>query len=204
MKKTLLILLAFACLFALQGQTASELYSKLQSAYKNISSFQADLQQSNYYPQLKKTVTYSGKIYFTPGRMLMKFTKPSEQYLKIENNRVELYDAASNTLFQSAVQPQFGRMNPVEILQLYWDKSTVSVTSATKSAASVKLVPKQDDLVTSLTATLSPSTGIVSRLGYTDKSGNSVTYSFSSIKQNASIPASVWQVNPPKNVQIIK
>jgi len=44
----------------------------------------------------------------------------------------------------------------------------------------------------------------VSRLGYTDKSGNSVTYSFSSIKQNASIPASVWQVNPPKNVQIIK
>lgn len=204
MKKTLLILLAFACLFALQGQTASELYSKLQSAYKNISSFQADLQQSNYYPQLKKTVTYSGKIYFTPGRMLMKFTKPSEQYLKIENNRVELYDAASNTLFQSAVQPQFGRMNPVEILQLYWDKSTVSVTSATKSAASVKLVPKQDDLVTSLTATLNPSTGIVSRLGYTDKSGNSVTYSFSSIKQNASIPASVWQVNPPKNVQIIK
>ncbi len=204
MKKTLLILLALACLFALQGQTASELYSKLQSAYKNISSFQADLQQSNYYPQLKKTVTYSGKIYFTPGRMLMKFTKPSEQYLKIENNRVELYDAASNTLFQSAVQPQFGRMNPVEILQLYWDKSTVSVTSASKSAASVKLVPKQDDLVTSLTATLSPSTGIVSRLGYTDKSGNSVTYSFSSIKQNASIPASVWQVNPPKNVQIIK
>ena len=204
MKKTLLILLAFACLFALQGQTASELYSKLQSAYKNISSFQADLQQSNYYPQLKKTVTYSGKIYFTPGRMLMKFTKPSEQYLKIENNRVELYDAASNTLFQSAVQPQFGRMNPVEILQLYWDKSTVSVTSASKNAASVKLVPKQDDLVTSLTATLSPSTGIVSRLGYTDKSGNSVTYSFSSIKQNASIPASVWQVNPPKNVQIIK
>ncbi|NLW18537.1 MAG: outer membrane lipoprotein carrier protein LolA [Candidatus Cloacimonetes bacterium] len=204
MKKTLLILLAFACLFALQGQTASELYSKLQSAYKNISSFQADLQQSNYYPQLKKTVTYSGKIYFTPGRMLMKFTKPSEQYLKIENNRVELYDAASNTLFQSAVQPQFGRMNPVEILQLYWDKSTVSVTSTTKSAASVKLVPKQDDLVTSLTATLNPSTGIVSRLGYTDKSGNSVTYSFSSIKQNASIPASVWQVNPPKNVQIIK
>ncbi len=204
MKKMILILMAFACLIVLQGQTSSELYSKLQTTYKNLSSFQADLQQSNYYPQLKKTVTYSGRIYFTPGRMLMKFTKPSEQYLKIENNRVELYDAASNTLFQSAVQAQFGRMNPVEILQLYWDKSTVTVTSSGKNSASVKLVPKQDELVTSLSATMNPSTGIVNKLGYTDKSGNTVNYSFSSIKQNASIPASVWQVSHPKNVQIIK
>ena len=139
----ILILMAFACLIALQGQTASELYSKLQTTYKNLSSFQAVLQQSNYYPQLKKTVTYSGRIYFTQGRMLMKFTKPSEQYLKIENNRVELYDAASNTLFQSAVQAQFGRMNPVEILQFYWDKSAVTVTASGKNSASVKLVPNR-------------------------------------------------------------
>lgn len=205
MKKSLFVLMTLLIAWpALSALTSSELYTRLQSSYKNLSTFQADVQQSNYYPQLKKTITYSGKIYFTPGRMLMSFTKPSTQLLKIENGQVELYDASSNTLFQSAMQPQFGKMNPVEILQIYWTKSTVSVTSQTKTAASVKLVPKQDDLVTSLTATLNPSSGIVSKLGYTDKSGNSVTYNFSGIKLNASIHASVWNKTYPKGVQIIR
>jgi len=205
MRKNIFILLALLTAwtagFAL---SSSELYTKLQSAYKGISTFQASVQQSNYYPQLKKTVSYSGKIYFTPGRMLMSFTKPDIQVLKIENGRVELYDASSKTLFQSAVQPQFGKMNPVEILQLYWTKSAVTITSQSKTSASVKLVPKQDDLVTSLTATLNPASGIVSKLGYTDKSGNSVSYSFSGIKLNGSIPASVWKQSYPKDVQIIR
>lgn len=204
MKKSIFVLLALlAAMTAAHAQSSSELYTKLQSAYKNLSSFQAGVQQSNYYPQLKKTITYSGKIYFTPGRMLMSFDKPGKQLLKIDSGQVELYDASSNTLFQSAVQPQFGKMNPVEILQLYWTKSTVSVTSQTKTAASVKLVPKQDELVSFLTATLNPSSGIVSKLSYTDKSGNSVTYNFSGIKLNGQIPASVWNQSYPKGVQII-
>ncbi|HPH60419.1 MAG TPA: hypothetical protein PLX72_02135, partial [Candidatus Syntrophosphaera sp.] len=155
MKKSILILLALlAAWTAGCALSSSELYTRLQSAYRNLSTFQASVQQSNYYPQLKKSINYSGRIYFTPGRMLMSFTKPGIQVLKIENGRVELYDASSKTLFQSAVQPQFGKMNPVEILQIYWSKSAVTVTSQSKTAASVKLVPKQDDLVSSLTATL--------------------------------------------------
>ncbi len=205
MKKNILILLALLTAwtagFAL---SSSELYTKLQSAYKSLSSFQAGVLQSNYYPQLKKTISYSGKIYFTPGRMLMSFDKPSVQVLKIADGKVELYDASSKTLFKSAVQPQFGKMNPVEILQLYWTKSTVTVTSQSKTAASVKLVPKQDDLVTSLAATLNPASGIVSKLSYTDKSGNSVSYSFTGIRLNGSIPSSVWAQNYPKDVQVIR
>lgn len=205
MKKSMFVLLALLAAWTASGALSStELYARLQSAYKGLSSFQANVQQSNHYPQIKKTITYSGKIYFTPGRMLMRFNKPGIQVLKIENGGVELYDASSKTLFKSSVQPQFGRMNPVEILQLYWAKSTVTITSQTKSAASVKLVPKQDDLVSSLTATLNKGNGIVSKLGYTDKSGNSVTYSFSGIKLNSSIPASVWKQTYPKDVQIIR
>lgn len=205
MKKYIIALLALlAAGSALSALSSSELYAKLRSAYQNLSSFQAEVRQSNHYPQLKKTITYSGRIYFTPGRMLMSFSKPSVQSLKIENQRVEVYDASSNTLFQSAMQPQFGKMNPVEILQLYWAKSSVTITSQSKTAASVKLLPKDDELVTSLTATLDPASGIVNKLSYTDKGGNSVSYSFSGIKLNATIPASVWQTSYPKDVQIIR
>lgn len=205
MKKYLLFLaLLGLALASLAATSSSALYAKLRSAYANLESFQADVEQSNYYPQLKKTISYAGKIYFTPGRMLMSFSKPSVQRLKIEDGRVELYDASSNTLFRTDVLPEFGRMNPVEILQLYWTKSSVTVTSEDNNIAGVKLVPAQDDLVSSLAATLNKNSGIVSKLSYTDRSGNAVSYDFSKIKLNGGIPAAVWDFRYPEDVQVVE
>jgi outer membrane lipoprotein-sorting protein len=206
MKKILIsaILLALAAASANAAVTSAQLYAKLQAAYANLSGFQASVKQSNYYLQLKKTIDYDGMLYFTPGRMLMSFTKPSVQRLLIQNGKVELYDAQSNTLFKASVMAQFGRMNPLEILQLYWNKSSVTILGEEKGLVKVKLVPAKDDLVTSLSASINPSTGIVSVLGYADKTGNTVTYAFSGIKANAAIPASVWSYNYPKNVQIVE
>ena len=59
-------------------------------------------------------------------------------------------------------------------------------------------------LISSLSATLDKKSGLVTSLSYTDKSGNKVTYKFSGIKTNAAIPASVWNFNYPKEVQVIE
>lgn len=200
----LIIALTAVCGLLSAATGTAALYAKLQAAYKNLSSFQAELKQTNYYPQLKRSIVYNGRIYFTPGRLLMSFDKPSVQRMQIQNGQVELYDAASQTLFRSPMQPQFGRMNPVEILQLYWAKSAVSLVSEDKSTASVKLLPAEDDLVRSLSATLNKTSGLVSKLSYTDKGGNSVTYEFSRFKLNTGIAASVWAFQYPKGVQIIE
>ncbi|MBW6513857.1 MAG: outer membrane lipoprotein carrier protein LolA [Candidatus Syntrophosphaera sp.] len=205
MKKYLLLLaLLFLVLANHAATSSSDLYAKLRSAYQSLKSFQAEVLQSNFYPQLNKAISYDGKIYFTPGRMLMSFTKPSVQRLKIEAGRVELYDASSNTLFRTDMLPEFGRMNPVEILQLYWTKSSVTVTSEDKNSAGVKLVPAKDDLVRTLSATLNKNSGIVSKLSYTDRGGNSVTYTFTNIKLNGSIPESVWNFRYPEDVQVVE
>lgn len=205
MKRTMAVLLALLALVPAFGAVdGAQLYAKLKSAYKGLSSFQADLKQSNHYPQLKKTISYSGKIYFTPGRMLMSFSQPGVQRLLIENGRVDLYDAQSATVFRAKMLPEFGRMNPLEILQLYWEKSQVTVTQAAGATAKVRLVPKNDQLISSLNATLNPKTGIVSALSYADKNGNTVSYAFSNIKTNAGIPTSVWTYKYPKGVQVVE
>jgi len=197
-----------ACLLLLGSLQAAvsqaQLYQKMRAAYGSLKTYQAELSQSNYYPQLKRTISYNGKIYFTPGRMLMSFSSPSVQRLQIRDGQVELYDAASKTLLRAPMQPEFGKMNPVEILDLYWQKSRVSVTSETKSQASVSLKPKSDKLISSLSATLDKKSGLVTSLSYTDKSGNQVTYKFSGIKTNAAIPSSVWNFSYPKDVQVIE
>ena len=204
MKKAIVVSLLLIWSVMLLSITTSEVYNKVSSFYANLQSFQAKVQQTNYYAQLKKTITYKGTIYFTPGRMLMHFDDPTVQRLKIENGRIELYDASSNTLFKTLMQPEYDKLNPVEILQSYWNKSKVSIISETKDRVNIELVPQNDDFIQSLSATLDKNNGLIYKLSYKDKTGNSVTYNFSSIKLNQGISSSVWKYDYPKNVQIIE
>lgn len=204
MKKAIVVSLLLIWSVMLLSITTGEVYNKVSSFYANLQSFQAKVQQTNYYAQLKKTITYKGTIYFTPGRMLMHFDEPTIQRLKIENGRIELYDASSNTLFKTLMQPEYDKLNPVEILQSYWNKSKVSIISETKDRVNIELVPQNDDFIQSLSATLDKNNGLIYKLSYKDKTGNSVTYNFSSIKLNQGISSSVWKYDYPKNVQIIE
>lgn len=201
MKKINLILLLL--LGVLYAQSVPQLHQRVQNQYQNLSSFQAEVEQSNYFAQLKRSIVFKGKIYFSPQRMLMHFSNPSVQRLQINAGKVQLYDASSNTLLNSSMLPEFGKMNPVEILQHYWTKSQVRIVKQSKGMSTIELVPTKDPMIKNLQATLDSKSGLVHSLSYEDPSGNKVTYRFSGIKLNQNIPASVWIYDYPKDVQII-
>lgn len=201
MKKISLILLLLTSLLA--AQSTEELHSRLLKRYGSITSFQADVEQENHYVQLGKSLSYSGKFYFQQNEMLMAFSSPSVQRLYIKNGKAELYDKQSNALFKSAVMPQFNKMNPLQILQLYWQKSDVSLLETNAGISKVRLVPHQDALIGSIEAWIDAS-GLVSRLSYMDKQSNRVTYSFSDIRINRSIAPEVWIFKYPSDTQIIE
>lgn len=196
-----LFLLVFAWLSAISSDA---LYAKMQKAYGSFSSFQANVKQDNHFAQLGKSISYSGNIYFVKGRMVIRYDKPSFQRLQISGGMVELYDQGSKTVFRSRMRPEFGKMNPVEILQLYWKKSKVSVAEAKDKFYEVSLIPQSDPLIVKLNARISTKTSLIHSLSYTDANGNKVSYSFSGIKTNAAIPASVWSYVYPKETQVVQ
>ncbi|MDY0151978.1 MAG: outer membrane lipoprotein carrier protein LolA [Candidatus Cloacimonas sp.] len=200
-KLAILFLLASTILSA---QSTDALYLKISKVYGEVSSFQAEIKQDNYYAQIKKSISYQGKIFFSKGKMVIRFEKPNFQRLMINGNSVSLYDAQSKTVFRSRMRPEFGKMNPVEILQHYWKKSKVTVLDKQGTLTSVQLIPYSDPLIASLTANISNKTGFVMYLSYTDVRGNKVGYNFSSIKTNAPINASVWNYAYPKDVQMVE
>lgn len=201
--KKISIVLILSLFGVLHAISVAELHDRVKLSYQKLISFQANVQQTNYYTQLKRSIVYTGKLYYTPGRMLMSFYKPSVQRLQIQSGKAELYDASSNTLLRSKMQPEFGKMNPVEILQHYWTKSKVSIVKQEKHLCTVKLIPQKDPMIKEMQAVIDSKTGIVNSLKYTDPAGNTVTYRFSNIKRDAAIPASVWKFNYPKDVQVI-
>lgn len=202
MIKIIIPFLLFATQLFAQGTDA--LYKKISATYGGFSTFHAQVKQDNYYAQIKKSISYQGVIYFTKGRMVIRFEKPNFQRLAIQNGKVDLYDSQSKTVFRSRIREEFGKMNPVEILQHYWKKSTVSVLDKKANLTNVKLIPFSDPLITSLRATINHKTGLIQSLGYTDASGNKVDYNFSGIKTNTAIPATVWSYTYPDNVKVVE
>ncbi len=204
MKKLSFLLCSLLLFGSLAGLSPEALYGKMQKAYGSFSSFQANVKQDNHFAQINKSISYSGKIYFSQGRMVIRYDKPAFQRLQISGGLVELYDAGSKTVFRSRMRPEFGKMNPVEILQLYWGKSKVSVSGEKNGVSTVSLKPSGDPMIVSLSAKINNKTGIVDYLSYTDPNGNKVGYSFSGIKTNAAIPASVWKYTYPKGTQVVE
>ncbi|PKN72921.1 MAG: outer membrane lipoprotein carrier protein LolA [Candidatus Cloacimonetes bacterium HGW-Cloacimonetes-3] len=206
--KTIKLLSVFVllllCVSGISAITTDALYKKITATYGSFSTFQASVKQDNYFAQIKKSISYQGNIYFTRGRMVIKYDKPNVQRLMISDGMVDLYDAQSKTVLRSRMRPEFGKMNPVEILQVYWKKSTVRVLSSKGTISEVSLKPYDDPLIVSMTATINHKTGLVQTLSYTDASDNKVTYSFSAVKTNVSIPNSVWKFTYPKDVQVVE
>ncbi|HOH97679.1 MAG TPA: outer membrane lipoprotein carrier protein LolA [Candidatus Cloacimonadota bacterium] len=204
MWKISLILLLLCEIVPIQAQSSDELYKKLDSTYGKLSTFQAEVKQTNQFAQIKQTITYTGKIWFSGGRMVISFDKPSFQRLQIGNSQVELYDRASNTLFRTAMLPEFGKMNPVDILRHYWTKSKVQVLKTEKGLATVKLIPNKDPMISSMTAVMNIKTGLVNSLSYEDSASNKVTYAFSGIRLDQPIKADVWSYSYPKGTQVLE
>ncbi|HNQ43384.1 MAG TPA: outer membrane lipoprotein carrier protein LolA [Candidatus Cloacimonadota bacterium] len=204
MKTIRLILLALLVCGGLAAQSTEDLYKKLDATYGKLTTFEANIKQTNHFAQIKQTLTYTGKIWFREGKMVIRFDKPAFQRLQISNAQVELYDQASNTLFRTAMLPEFGKMNPVDILRHYWTKSKVKVLKTEKGLATVQLIPDRDPMISTMSAVMNSQTGLVNSLSYEDNAGNKVTYVFSNILTNQPIKADVWKYNYPKGTQVVQ
>ena len=198
---TLILLLSCNLLFSISSEA---LYQKIAGTYGSLSSFQAVIKQDNYFAQLNKSISYEGNIYFTKGKMVIRYNKPYFQRLSVSGGMVELYDSQSKTMFRSKMRPEFGKMNPVEILQLYWKKSTVNIQQGKGNQVNVFLKPCDDPVIVSISAIVNSDSGIVQSLTWTNRNNDKVTYNFSHIKTNAKIPPSVWQYTYPKDVQVVE
>jgi len=198
---TLILLLSCNLLFSISSEA---LYQKIAGTYGSLSSFQAVIKQDNYFAQLNKSISYNGNIYFTKGKMVIRYNKPYFQRLSVSGGMVELYDSQSKTMFRSKMRPEFGKMNPVEILQLYWKKSTVNIQQGKGNQVNVFLKPFDDPVIVSISAIVNSDSGIVQSLTWTNRNNDKVTYNFSHIKTNAKIPPSVWQYTYPKDVQVVE
>lgn len=203
-KIIIVLLLMSLCIAHIQAVEADELRVRLERSFSELKSLQANVAQTNYFAQIKKSINYTGMIYYEPSQLLLRFDKPHLQRLHIKASQVQLYDAQSRSMLISELQAEYARMNPLQLLQHYWDKSTVSIQKQQKNLISLRMDPRKDSFIRSINATIDYNTGLIQELSYRDHSENTVTYKFSNIRTGINIDKKVWSFSPPKDTEYIR
>ncbi|MBM4398739.1 MAG: outer membrane lipoprotein carrier protein LolA [Candidatus Cloacimonetes bacterium] len=188
----------------LSSDKLDDSYNQMLKAYAGLNSWQAVINQTNYFAQTKTKLVSAGNFYYQKNRAAIRYTKPSEQALLIQNGKVTVYDKASKTAVRTQLDSAVQSLNPVEIVQTFWKKSEKQLQPNDKGVTNLLLKPKKDDQIKEISVFLDDKTGYVTKLIYTDKQGNSVTVAFSKMKVNKPIAEAVWKLDLPKDVKVIE
>jgi len=179
-------------------------YRKMLDSYGKLTSWQAVISQTNYFTDSKVKLASSGNFYYMKNRIAIRYNKPNEQVLLIQDKKVTIYDKSSNSVIKSQLSSAVQSLNPVEIVSSYWQKSEKKLLPGTEKTSNIQLKHKNDKQIREIIFTSDNQTGYITKLIYNDLQGNSVTIAFTKIVVNKTIPASVWKLNIPKTAQVFE
>ncbi len=205
MNKLILFLIVFLLASTwLQADKLTDSYNKLLASYGKLSSWQANINQSNYFAQTDATLASTGVFYYRKNRVAIRYHQPHEQFLLVKDGKVTVYDKSARSAVRTALTSSLQSLNPSEIVKAYWQQSKKTLVSSAEGNTCISLQPGGDSQAREIRFTMKDKSGFITRLSYTDVGGNTVTLRFSGIRVNPSIPDRIWQLNLPKDIKLME
>ena len=194
MKIFLIVLFLFSFLY-LSADQLDDIYNQIINEYSKISSFEATLSQENYWSEIDRTKSTSGKIYYNTDSLYITYDPPDEQELFIQGNSVIMHDKKSG----QAIYMDKGEflIRPLHIIKSYWNDSEKQIISTQDDLTQLLINRSDEDIMISLKA------GLIRSLLITDKDKNYVKYQFLDEKINPKLPKGIFVPVFPENTNII-
>ncbi|RDH86327.1 MAG: outer membrane lipoprotein carrier protein LolA [endosymbiont of Escarpia spicata] len=198
-------LLLLALLFTPIAVQADEGSKQLQLFLKNLTTLQADFQQTLTTPELEGTFITNGTLYLNrPGRFRWEYAPPNEQIIVADGNRVWLHDVE---LEQVSHRSQHEALKGTPALLLS-DTSPVDrhfdirELGEKEGLVWVELLPKQKDVQFN-----SLRLGLIEhelrRMDMSDSFGQVTRFVFSNITRNTELQEELFIFDPPSGLDLI-
>ncbi len=191
-------LMIFSLLLLLVNLSASQLddiYNNVIAEYGKINSFEAVLNQNNFWSEIDLTKTATGRIYYNSDSLYINYLPPDQQELFVLGNTVIVHDIKGNQAIFMDKGDFFIR--PVEIIKAYWADSDKEFISSSANSTQIVLKKDQEEILISL------KNGLIFSVQITDKDNNSVSYQFSEEIINGDLPKGIFTPDFPENTNII-
>lgn len=101
MKRCIFLVLVILVISSLSALSLDELICKLQNKYNNIKTYEANINQINYFKEQDISLESKGKLFIENEAIVLEYTDPFYQFMKSESNLLTLYSKNENTAFIS-------------------------------------------------------------------------------------------------------
>jgi outer membrane lipoprotein-sorting protein len=191
-----------------------EVLAEMKKAGDRLQTLTADFEQTDHDFVLGDEEKSSGKLYLSvPGRIRWEYAPPRARVLLVKDKLVRLYNPASNQVneFEQGKNPGrggadllvgFGKSNE-KIGETY----DARLVEETKDTVVLDLVPKPDSaasLFTRIELTLDKTTWTPVRSVFHEPNRDRTDIRFSNVAVNGKLPAGVFELKLPPNVEIIR
>jgi len=187
---------------------AEEISDKIQTQYKEISSFKTSFVQKRYRKATDNTNTLKGDIVFQkPTSVRWHTREPEERLLLVNNSKVWQYIPGEKNAYKFSLQGKFKSKTMIEFItgevNIKKDFEIEKLDKSEEGWRKLKLTPKQDD-PNMLMAHLwvEPQTGLLRRIKIKDFWQNTNTLTFKDIELHPDISEDLFTFDPPKDVKV--
>lgn len=183
------------------------LLAKIQNAYGQINSFEADFNQTLIHRESGSTEKRKGRLAFQKPLLIRWQTeKPHEETLVV--NSKEIWDYLPDEEIAYRYSPALAQ-DSRSIIQVLTGQAKLNKDFDVKSdgnengMAKLTLFPKDPSpQMVEATIWVDPASGAIQRAKVTDFYGNSNDVAFQSFRPGAKIPASQFSFRPPKGIEV--
>lgn len=177
----------------------SNIYSRLTDAYDDVVTYQAEFVQHNYWDERQVTLQSEGIISFTQEIFALNYSKPEGQRVIIDS-LAYIIDENEKTMI---IAPIDEHINPIDIINRYWNVSRIYITKDTGDLLGINLLPEEDIDVESISVLIRKPGFIIRQVAYEDFDGNLVTFTFENEEINKSIDDRVFELPSRTEYSII-
>jgi outer membrane lipoprotein carrier protein len=188
---------------------ADSVLDHIQRRYDSTKDYKADFEQETEYRTLNRKIFGKGKVYFSkPGKMLWLYEKPSSQFVLADGTYLYFYQPAEKQITKTALGTAFRSDLPLSFLlgigQIRKQFRAETVKRVGEDYL-VNLSPRKPEAALKMVQLLvSADNYDIKRAQIEDMLGNRWILRFQNIERDIGLKPSVFELNPPKGVDIVE
>lgn len=213
MKLLSLVLLSLVPVSA-SADRLDEVLAEMKKAGDALETLSADFEQTDHDFILEDQEVSTGKLFVKiPGRIRWEYATPAPKVLLVRDERVRLYLPSANQVHEFE-QGRGGRSGGADLLVGFGKSNDkiaenydASLVEETAESVVLKLVPKPDSaasLFTAIELTLDKKTWTPTRSVFHEPTRDRSVIVFQNMVLNGDLPANAFELDLPKDVQIVK
>ena len=193
------VILAFAFI-ATAYANQSELLSRVETRYKEFTTFEAHIVQTNYFTQLGYSLDSLGQVYMQDKNVVIEYHTPFYQFVKLVDDELTIYLDYEKTAIISHDKDMFTQtvLQFSEILN-----NELKFIDKNNSLLEFEVL-KDFDFLSNMRIFINESTELIEKTTYTDESENIISVTFNNQAFNQNLSKQIESFKIPNDAMIIR